>query len=214
GTGAPVLKQYERVCFDKPLISVPGKPLAAFICPGHPLLDATLDLLLERHRDILKRGAVLVDPTDPDTEVRALFYLEQSIHDARPTRGHDRRLISQEVHFVEIDAQGRVRNAGSAPYLDYRPATDDELAAVQPHLEADWLTGEHLEAVASSYAIAELVPRHLARVRARREELIDKTIAAVRERLTKEINHWDFRAHELRRDEKAGKPNARINSQR
>ena len=214
GTGAPVLKQYERVCFDKPLISVPGKPLAAFVCPGHPLLDATIDLILERHRDILKRGAVLVDPTDPGTKVRALFYLQQSIHDARPTRNSSQRLISQEVHFVEIDAQGRVRNAGSAPYLDYRPATDEEVAVVQPYLEADWLAAEHLEAAASGYAIEGLIPRHLARVRQRREALIDKTIAAVKERLTKEINYWDFRANELRAQEQAGRPNAKINSAR
>ncbi len=214
GGSATVLSKYERICFDKPLISVPGKPLAEFVSPGHPLLDATIDLILERHRDILKRGAVLVDPTDPGTDIRALFYLEQSIHDAQTTRSGDRRVISQEVHFVEIDAQGRVRNAGSAPYLDYRAATADEIAQVQPHLEAEWLSGEHLEHVASSYAIEALVPRHLARVRERREELINKTMAAVKERLTKEINYWDFRAHQLRLEEKAGKPNARMNSQR
>ena len=62
---SPVLTRYERITFEKDLISVPGKPLAAFVCPGHPLLDATIDLILERHRDLLKRGAVLVDPTDP-----------------------------------------------------------------------------------------------------------------------------------------------------
>ncbi|MCL4237392.1 MAG: DEAD/DEAH box helicase [Anaerolineae bacterium] len=214
GTGAPVLKQYERVCFDKPLISVPGKPLAAFVCPGHPLLDATLDLVLERHRDTLKCGAVLVDPTDPGTEVRALFYLQQSIHDARTIRGGEQHLISQEVHFVEIDAQGHVRHAGSAPYLDYRPATEEEISQAQAALNADWLTAEHLEAAASSYAIEELIPRHLARVRQRREDLIDKTVAAVRERLTKEINYWDFRANELRAQEQAGRPNAKINSAR
>ena len=214
GTGAPVLKQYERVCFDKPLISVQGKPLAAFVCPGHPLLDATIDLVLERHRDILKRGGVLVDPTDPGTEVRALFYLQQSIHDARPTRISGQRLISQEVHFVEIDAYGNVRNAGSAPYLDYRPATGEEVEAAQPYLEADWLASERLEANASGYAIEALIPQHLARVRQRREALIDKTIAAVQERLTKEINYWDFRANELRLQEQAGRPNAKINSAR
>lgn len=49
GVGEPLLRRYERICFDKTLISIPGKPLAAFICPGHPLLDATIDLTLERH---------------------------------------------------------------------------------------------------------------------------------------------------------------------
>ena len=33
--------------------------------PGHPLLDSTIDLTLERHRDLLRRGAVLVDDRDP-----------------------------------------------------------------------------------------------------------------------------------------------------
>ena len=37
------------------------QPSAAFICPGHPLLDAVLDLTLERGRGLLQRGVVLVD---------------------------------------------------------------------------------------------------------------------------------------------------------
>ena len=58
-TSEPVLPRYERIVFEKPLIAPPGQPLAAFVCPGHPLLDAVIDLILERHRDLLKRGAVL-----------------------------------------------------------------------------------------------------------------------------------------------------------
>jgi hypothetical protein len=64
GVGEPVLSRYERIVFEKGLINPPGQPLAAFVCPGHPLLDATLDLTLERHRDLLKRGAVLVDESE------------------------------------------------------------------------------------------------------------------------------------------------------
>ena len=64
GTREPILTRYERICFDKDLISVPGKLLVAFICPGHPLLVATIDLVLERHRDVLKRGSILVDEND------------------------------------------------------------------------------------------------------------------------------------------------------
>jgi superfamily II DNA/RNA helicase len=62
GTGEAVLTRYERVCFEKELVNPPGKPLAAFICPGHPLLDATIDLILERNHDLLKRGGILIDP--------------------------------------------------------------------------------------------------------------------------------------------------------
>jgi len=56
GTGEAVLTRYERICFEKELISVPGKPVAAFVSPGHPLLDATIDIILERYREMLKRG--------------------------------------------------------------------------------------------------------------------------------------------------------------
>jgi len=82
GIGEPVLPRYERIVFEKSLTAPQGQALAAFVCPGHPLLDATLDLTLERHRDLLRRGAVLVDESDPGTTPRVLFYLEHAVQDA------------------------------------------------------------------------------------------------------------------------------------
>src|SRR5262249_24014969 len=73
GRGEAVLQRYERTTFEKALISASGKPLAAFVCPGHPLLDATLDLITERHRDLLKRGSILIDDTDEGDQPRALL---------------------------------------------------------------------------------------------------------------------------------------------
>jgi superfamily II DNA/RNA helicase len=61
GIGEPVLPRYERVACEKSLIAPQGEPLAAFVCPGHPLLDSTIDLTLERHRDLLRRGTILVE---------------------------------------------------------------------------------------------------------------------------------------------------------
>src|SRR6202521_2944056 len=86
GIRQPVLPRYERIAFEKKLVAPPGQPLAAFVCPGHPLLDATIDLTLERHRDLLKRGAVLVDQRDLGTRPRVLFYLEHAIQDGSLTR--------------------------------------------------------------------------------------------------------------------------------
>jgi hypothetical protein len=56
------------------------------------------------------------------------------------------------------------------------------------------------------------VPRHLERVKGRREELLDKTLAAVQERLTKEINYWDRRAADLRQQEQAGQSHRTLNA--
>jgi superfamily II DNA or RNA helicase len=210
GIGEPVLAKYERIAFQKDKVSVPGKPLAAFVCPGHPLLDATIDLVMERHRDLLKQGAVLVDEADGGTEPRMLVYLEHAIHDGRTDKGGERRAISRRLQFVEMSKVGGARQAGYAPYLDYRPLTDTEAMALSSRLTDLWET-DGLERSALAYAVQHLVPPHLAEVKERREAFIVKTMAAVKERLTKEINHWDNRAERLKEDEAAGKT-PRMNS--
>ncbi|HLN26692.1 MAG TPA: helicase-related protein [Gemmataceae bacterium] len=211
GRGEAVLQRYERITFEKSLISVPGKPLAGFVCPGHPLLDATLDIIIERHRDLLKRGAILIDDTDEGDQPRALLYLEHGIQDARTDRAGNRRIVSKRLQFVEVKADGQTTNAGPAPYLDYRPPAADENAAIQRLQSPDWMRND-LEARAMEHAAIHLVPQHLDEVRHRKEELIDKTRAAVQDRLTKEINYWDHRAAQLKDQELAGKVNAKLNS--
>lgn len=211
GRGEAVLTRYERITFEKGLISVQGKPPAAFVCPGHPLLDATLDLIVERHRDLLKRGAVLIDDTDPGEQPRTLLYLEHAIQDARTDRAGNRRVVSKRLQFVEIDGDGDAVNAGPAPYLDYRPPTGEEAKALADMPMPAWIRGD-LESRAMEYAAIHMVPQHLDEVRRRKEELLDKTKAAVQDRLTKEINYWDHRAAQLKDQELAGKVNAKLNS--
>src|SRR5438128_7625079 len=95
GIGQPVLPRYERIAFEKSLVAPQGQALAAFVCPGHPLLDATIDITLERNRDLLRRGTVLVDDADSGDQPRVLFYLEHAIQDASITRTGDRRIVSK-----------------------------------------------------------------------------------------------------------------------
>ena len=213
GIGEPVLPRYERIAFEKSLVAPQGQPLAAFVCPGHPLLDAVIDLTLERHRDLLKRGTVLVDERDEGDRPRVLFYLEHAIQDASLTRSEDRRIVSKRMLYVELDADGVTRHLQYAPYLDYRPLGEDdpELASILDRPECTWIDRE-LEKKAAGYAVASVVPEHLAEVRTSRLALIAKTEAAVKDRLTKEINYWDHRAEELKLQEQAGKTGARLNS--
>jgi superfamily II DNA/RNA helicase len=213
GVGEPVLPRYERIAFEKSLVAPQGQPLAAFVCPGHPLLNSLIDVTLERQRDLLRRGAVLVDERDAGLSPRVLFFLEHSIQDASVTRSGERRVVSKRLLFVEIDAQGAARHINYAPYLDYRPLAEDEPSAevILARPECSWI-GQDLEAKAQTHAIAHVVPEHLAEVRDRKLKLLEKTEAAVKDRLTKEINYWDFRAEQLKEQERAGKPNARLNS--
>jgi len=138
GLGEPVLPRYERIAFEKPLISPPGQPMAAFVCPGHPLLDSVIDLTLERNRDLLKRGAVLVDERDPGTTPRMFFYLEHAIQDASITPSGTRRVISKRVLYIETDSQGNTRHVHYAPYLDYRPLSADEPGVDAILARAEW----------------------------------------------------------------------------
>jgi superfamily II DNA or RNA helicase len=211
GIGDPILQRYERVCFEKDLISISDKPMAAFICPGHPLLDATIDLMLERHRDLLRQGALLVAPNDPGEDIRALVYLEHAIQDAHTASDGRRRVVSRQMQYVEIESNGQAYSAGYAPYLDYRPLEENEKPLVEPIINQLELR-EQIESKATGYAIAHLVTPHLQEVKQRKEELINKTITAVKDRLTKEINYWDQRSVQLRLQEQSGKTNARLNS--
>ncbi len=213
GLREPVLPRYERIAFEKSLLTPPGHPPAAFVCPGHPLLNAVIDLTLERHRDLLRRGAVLIDDRDAGTQPRILFFLEHAIQDASLTRSGDRRVVSKRLLFVELDQAGNARHLNYAPYLDYRPLQDGEppLTNILARPECAWID-RGLEAKAQGYAIAHVVPEHLAEIRNRKLALLDKTEAAVKDRLTKEINYWDFRAEQLKDQERSGKANARLNS--
>jgi len=211
GMRDPVLTRYERVTFEKALINVPGKPTAEFVCPGHPLMDATLDLMIERHRDLLKQGAVLIDENDPGDQVRTLVYLEHSVQDARVDRGGNRRVVSRQVQFVEVEPDGKVRSAGYAPYLDYRPPTPTEKGLIESITIPSKLRSD-IESYSLEYAVTELVPSHLKEVKSHKEELVDKTVKAVKARLTVEINHWDHRAEQLKQQELAGRKNAKMNS--
>jgi len=213
GIGEPVLPRYERIAFEKALVAPVGQPLAAFVCPGHPLLDAVIDLTIERHQDLLKRGAVLVDERDPGLQPRVLFYLEHAIQDATPTRSGDRRVISKRMFYVELAEDGTARHVHYAPYLDYRPLAEGEptVETILHRPECAWITRE-MEQKAQGHAIAHIVPEHVQEVRGARLGLIAKTEAAVKERLTKEITYWDHRAEQLKLQEQAGKPNARLNS--
>ena len=114
-------------------------------------------------------------------------------------------MVSKQMLYIELDAAGRARHLHYAPYLDYRPLAQDEpsLEALLERPECAWID-RAIEQKAQAYAVAHVVPEHLAQVRDPKLALIAKTEAAVKDRLTKEFSHWDRRAEELKLQEQAG----------
>ena len=200
-TRTPVLKKYERICFEKDQTRVHGKPMASLIHPAQPLMHAVTDLVLETNRGKLKQGAVLLDPNDEGTEPRVLLMIDHSVREAG---GDPPRVISRRLQFIAIDPAGTASFAGWAPHLDLQPLTDSDLAGVKDVVEAPWIN-DGLEQIALAHAINRLVPEHFQEVKDRREHQTDKILTAVNERLVKEINHWSDRYIKLSEDVAAGK---------
>ena len=196
----PVVKRYERVCFTKDVVSPnkPGLARAAMVHPGHPLMLALTDLVLEQNENLLRQGAVLVDMADEGVEPHLLFLLTHEIKS-----GHA-QVISKRLQFVRVAPNGSAGFAGWAPHLDLAPLDEHDRPHLKAVLEAPWITAD-LEQKALTLAASTLVPEHFEEVAARRIGHVDKTLAAVHERLTKEIAFWSDRWVKLREDLQAGK---------
>jgi len=199
-TRTPVLKKYERICFEKQHIRASGKPMADLIHPMHPLMHSTTDLILAAHRPKLKQGSVLVDPNDDGLEPRVIFMIN---HTVRESAGEN-TVVSRRLQFVSIDQNGNTTNAGWAPHLDLQPIDEYDRKLVSDVTGSSWINN-NLEALALHHASQRLVPEHYEEVKHRREVQADKTWAAVNERLVKEINYWSEQYIKLKDDVDAGK---------
>lgn len=212
GFGIPVASKYERICFDKQYSTIQGQPMAEMVCPGHPLLEAVIDLVREQNADVLKRGSIFIDESDPSEKARLLFYIEDSIQDDHRLPNGTRRIVDKTLQFVEMNEDGLTRTAGYAPYLDYRAASEEETSAIEGFIHTQAWLMQGVEDRALDYAITEIVPNHYQSVKAHKQKMADKIAAAVKMRLTEEIQYWDLRAADLKEKEAAGKPNAKLNS--
>jgi hypothetical protein len=200
-TRTPVLKKYQRICFEKNLLRMSGKPMADLLHPAHPLMHACTDLILSGHRSKLKQGAVLVDPNDEGTEPRILFMLDHSVREAG---GQSPKTVSRRLQFVSIDQHGKAGFAGWAPHLDLQPIEEYDKNLIKDVVGAPWISSS-LETLALKHASAHLVPQHYHEIKIRRERQADKILTAVNERLVKEISYWSDRYIKLTDDVAAGK---------
>lgn len=200
---APVLNRYERVCFEKTHVRVPekpGAPMAGLIHPGHPLMQAVTDITLEQHRQKLKQGAILVDPTDTGLTPRVLFLVDHAVKEGTDNS----RVVSRRVQFVSVNKHGDPAYAGWAPHLDLESLSPEDIPLIRDVLDAGWISRE-LESRVIAHASGTLVPAHFDEVRLRREATVDKTLTAVNERLVREISFWQDRIEKLDTDRSAGK---------
>ncbi len=197
----PVLKRYDRVCFEKEAVQPvekPGLSRAVLMHPGHPLMLSVSDLLLEEHANLLRRGCVLVDPADDGLDPWLMFLLTHEV------KSGDDQVLSKRLQFVRVNPDGSSSFAGWAPHLDFEPLEESERALLKDVLKASWI-GANQEQRAIASAVTTLVPEHFREVSERRVAHVDKTLTAVHDRLSKEIAFWQDRWLKLKDDQEAGK---------
>jgi len=189
--GRVVLSRYERVCFDREHLRPPGHVTAELLAPGHPLFDAVVATTIDDHQHVLAAGTMLVDRHDPGEQLRLLVALREQIDDGqRPAR-----TVSKRFGFVALLPDGRARQGDGAPYLDYEPASPQELPLLAG-LDHPWRDDSAAER-AVEWAAANSLRDHLTQVRERVEHDVERTRLLVWERLTQEINHWYAESQEL-----------------
>jgi hypothetical protein len=93
---------------------------------------------------------------------------------------------------------------GRAPHRDLQPMDDADRPRLGSAREADWIRASFGQK-ALTLAASTLVPEHFQEIAARLIPHVDKTLAAVHKRLSKEINYWSDRWTKLRDDKQAGK---------
>ena len=197
----PVFKKYERICFEKEAIrpaEQPGIRPADLMHPGHPLMLAVSDLLLEQHANLLRQGTVLVDPADDGLEPWLMFLVTHEV------KSGDGQVLSKRLQFVRVNPDGSTSFAGWAPHLDLEPLAASERPLIKDVLDAPWIRADQ-EQRAVALAAISIVPEHFREVNDRRVAHVDKTLAAVHERLSREIEFWSDRWLKLKEDQEAGK---------
>jgi superfamily II DNA or RNA helicase len=197
----PVLRRYDRICFERQAMQPndkPGMTRAVLMHPGHPLMLAMSDVLLEQNANLLRQGTILVDSSDDGLEPSLLFLLTHEV------KSGDGVTLSKRMQFVRVNQEGEAMFAGWAPHLDMEPLAEADRHLLDDVIQAPWLATNQ-EGRALALATGTLVPEHYKEIAERRIGHVDKTLAAVHERLTKEIEFWQDRWQKLRDDQEAGK---------
>ena len=147
---------------------------------------------------MLRQGAVLVDPADEGDAPALLLLLTHTVQSGAG------QTLSKRLHFVRVTPEGQATFAGWAPHLDLQPLDPADRPVLNDLLDAPWLRVD-LEPRALALAATTLAPEHYREIADRHSAQVEKTLAAVHERLSKEINFWSDRWLRLKEDQEAGK---------
>lgn len=181
----PVAERYERVTFDPAYIDVnTSSTKALLIAPGSPLLEATIEVVLEQYGDELDKGAIFVDDTDsqPDGPV-LVTAASQEITDSSGN------VLSRSFDYLQLDEADNPSMLPIPPYSDFRAARPDELALIDEARHTAWFRRDHSDELQDFIYISGTKDRLDAMQQshdAERQHLLEQ----IDNRLTRESEYW------------------------
>ena len=201
-----MLRRYERITFDKESITVPGKPLAEFVCPGPPAArrDHRPGARAPPHAAARRARSSSPRPTRAPSRARSSTWSTRSRTGARRARASAASSRSASSSSRPTGT-GRSSWRATRPTSTTGPSTPDELeliaAAAGRGLAEQRPRGQGHGL--RDRARGARAPRGGARAHARPRSRWSRPPCS--DRLTKEINYWDHRADQLKDKELAGK---------
>jgi superfamily II DNA or RNA helicase len=179
GVRRPLAERYASLAFDKGDVKEPGK--TDLVCVGHPLLDATVEETLARHGDSLGRGSILVDDANRTLAPRELLTYLLTLVDGCG------QVCERRLYYVEVEQGKEPVIFGQAPYIDYRPPSEEEAARLDSGA-LDPLSWERDGEARAERALMDGPVSHDVReISEKRAARVDKVEEAVRQRLNHAI---------------------------
>jgi superfamily II DNA or RNA helicase len=120
-----VFREYNKIAFDK---QIARRQEAVFIAPGHPLLEVTIDYLLEMCEPDVRRGAVFADP---DGQMDGwLWFVEGEVRDGANT------VTGKRLFAIQQTVQGEMHLVNSSVLWDLKPLKDTIAIETPPSEDA------------------------------------------------------------------------------
>ncbi|MCL2784842.1 MAG: SNF2-related protein [Propionibacteriaceae bacterium] len=195
----PIPDQYERVTFSTQSVRIKDHPDAVLLAPGHPLLQAVIELTIKDLASALSRGAIFIDRRETQTSAPSLLYaVEQKITNP------DGQTLDHHFDYVEFSPDCEPAVTGAPPYLDFDAPDENELEAIRAIISQDWVQADNEENV-SRWAYRQGMQPRRAELLARLDKQVERVRTQVRDRLTSQINYWDRQYNQLINDEQSGR---------
>jgi hypothetical protein len=145
-----VYKSYDKFSFIK---EKAYKEQAEFIAPGHPLLEAVVEKVLERYREELEKGAIFIDPSGNMEGL--IWFLECEIKDGSG------QIAGKRIFALFQDRNGSIRQISPSILWDLKPASG-ELPEQLSQLQAS-------DEQVVIFAAEEIISKYLEELKKQRE---------------------------------------------